>query len=487
MHWASIDEFSNKLTMYKWARAVDRENPTWAFSYGYQPLDAGLTIGAAVSSGVVPFEAQTPEMTLSVNTAFRERWFSFIQEHDQALLDTPHAAQTGIWYSSATRDYQDGPIGMYGMYVTTTPPTIDPDWWSDDPDDSALTKPHLGGYRGAAHAMIKLHVPFKVIADPGDPAGELANIKFLWLPSVTAISDAAAETIKNFVANGGVLLATGETPGTMDEWGNIRSENIFQELFNSPLTTTGEQSNTHGNGIVIYNPELRGADLFASVGDPNKANQGLNIVEQLVRTHVQDDLIVTAPDGVHVEVGRASETEHYLYVLNYSGLQQPLAASPQNIGIEYRTPAGYRITGASAETPDVNGQSGSLPLQQTAEQYYGLEVHVDQFTLIKLTLEPTNVTPTAAFVFSCTDLSCGFTDQSVDSDGTVTAWSWNFGDGGSSAERNPNHTYTSTGTSTVALTVTDDSGLTHSVSQDVTVTGAIKRAVIHPILFILFQ
>ncbi len=160
MEWASVDEFSNKITMYKWARAVDRENPSWGFSYGHTPLDAGITIAAAVTTGVAPFESQTPEMTLTVDSAFRSRWFSFIKNHQKALLDTPRLAEVGIWYSSPTRDFQDYKVGVsYGMYAGTTNPNNDPDWWATDQGDSALPKPHLGGYRGAAHALSKLHIP----------------------------------------------------------------------------------------------------------------------------------------------------------------------------------------------------------------------------------------------------------------------------------------------------------------------------------------
>ncbi|MCI5195498.1 MAG: PKD domain-containing protein [Candidatus Electrothrix sp. AW5] len=83
-----------------------------------------------------------------------------------------------------------------------------------------------------------------------------------------------------------------------------------------------------------------------------------------------------------------------------------------------------------------------------------------------------NTPPTAGFNSSCTDLSCTFTDQSSDTDGTVTAWTWNFGDSNSSTEQNPTHTYTAAGTYTVALTVTDDGGLPHSVSQNITVSTA---------------
>jgi hypothetical protein len=397
MHWASIDGFSNKLTMYKWARAVDRENPSWAFSYGYQPLDAGLTMAAVVTSGVAPFESQTPEMTLTVDSLFRARWFGFIRDHQQALLGTPRSAKVGIWYSSSTRDYQDYKVGGgYGMYITTVPPADDPDWWATEPGDSALPKPHLGGYRGAAHALIKMHVPFKVIADPGNPASELVDVKFLWLPSVASISDAAADSIKNFVSNGGVVLATGEVPGTLDEMGQARVVSVFQDLFNFATGEAPEgRTNPYGKGVAIYNPDVRGSDLFASVSDPEKANEDLSTVGELLRTHIQDDLVVNAPDGVHIEIGKASDTQHYLYVINYSGLQQPLVASPQNIGIDYRAPAGYSVASASVATPDASGQSGSLSIQQKANQYYGLNLSVDQFALITLFLVPETVSAAA--------------------------------------------------------------------------------------------
>ncbi len=385
MAWASIDEFSNKLTMYKWARAVDRENPSWAFSYGSTPLDAGLTLGAAVTTGIAPFESQTPEMTLTVDSEFRSRWFGFIRDHQKALLDTPRSASVGIWYSSPTRDYQDYKIGGgYGMYAATTNPNNDPDWWATEPGDSALPKPHLGGYRGAAHALTKLHIPFRIIADPGSPTTELAKTKFLWLPSVAAISNAEANIIKNFVSAGGIVFATGELPGTLDEQGNTRSISIFQDLFD--FSGPGESVNFFGNGIAVYNPTIKGSDMFASISNPNKAKQDLSSVEQLVRIHVPDEFIVNAPDGIHVEIGKESETKHYLYVLNYSGLKQPVQSSLQNIKIDYRAPNGYRVVSATAYTPDNAGQSGNIAIQKSANHFYQMDLTVDQFTLISLTL-----------------------------------------------------------------------------------------------------
>lgn len=88
-----------------------------------------------------------------------------------------------------------------------------------------------------------------------------------------------------------------------------------------------------------------------------------------------------------------------------------------------------------------------------------------------------NQRPIASFTFSCTDLTCEFTDTSTDPDGTITAWSWNFGDGNSSPEQHPIHTYATAGTYYVTLMVTDDGGLDDGDTQPVTV-GSVGPATV---------
>jgi len=84
---------------------------------------------------------------------------------------------------------------------------------------------------------------------------------------------------------------------------------------------------------------------------------------------------------------------------------------------------------------------------------------------------PGNQAPTASFTFSCTDLSCGFSDTSTDSDGSIASWSWSFGDGTASTAKNPTRTYAAAGTYSVTLTVTDNGGATNAKTQQVTVTA----------------
>ncbi|MGW8281856.1 MAG: PKD domain-containing protein, partial [Gemmatimonadota bacterium] len=85
-----------------------------------------------------------------------------------------------------------------------------------------------------------------------------------------------------------------------------------------------------------------------------------------------------------------------------------------------------------------------------------------------------NELPAAAFSSTCTNLSCDFTDESTDADGTIVEWQWTFGDGQTSTAQSPSHVYASAGTFTVTLTVTDnDGGVSNPpASRQITVSPA---------------
>ena len=78
---------------------------------------------------------------------------------------------------------------------------------------------------------------------------------------------------------------------------------------------------------------------------------------------------------------------------------------------------------------------------------------------------PENAAPNANFTYSCPALQCAFHDASTD-DGSITSWSWTFGADGST-QRNPIYNYPSAGSYNVSLTVTDDEGLSSSITKSV--------------------
>jgi PKD repeat protein len=81
-----------------------------------------------------------------------------------------------------------------------------------------------------------------------------------------------------------------------------------------------------------------------------------------------------------------------------------------------------------------------------------------------------NVAPSAAFSWDCTGISCNFDGTtSADSDGSISSYDWTFGDGEEAGSPNPQKDFPATGTYDVTLTVTDDGGLTSSVTHQVSV------------------
>ena len=79
-----------------------------------------------------------------------------------------------------------------------------------------------------------------------------------------------------------------------------------------------------------------------------------------------------------------------------------------------------------------------------------------------------NTAPQAAFTASCSELSCTFTDESVDPGGVIRARVWDYGDGSAPSDV-PSHTYETPGTYTVTLSVTDEAGASDAVAHQVAV------------------
>jgi PKD repeat protein len=86
---------------------------------------------------------------------------------------------------------------------------------------------------------------------------------------------------------------------------------------------------------------------------------------------------------------------------------------------------------------------------------------------------PANTAPTARFTATTDALGVAVDGAtSSDADGALTAYAWDFGDGATANGATATHTYAKAGTYPVTLTVTDEDGATHAVTQEVTVAPA---------------
>jgi lysophospholipase L1-like esterase len=85
---------------------------------------------------------------------------------------------------------------------------------------------------------------------------------------------------------------------------------------------------------------------------------------------------------------------------------------------------------------------------------------------------PANQPPTAAFGYSCIDLSCTFdAGASTDADGSLVSYAWTFGAEGTGSGVTATHAFATAGTYDVTLQVTDDDEATSSTTQAVTVSA----------------
>lgn len=410
MKYAHIEDMSNRIAMYKYARGVDRDVPSWGFTYGFEVPDAALGIGAAIATRTIPFETKTPIMTETVNGDMRTQWYGFIKDREEALFRTERLSRVGVWFSSATREYYDyANGGKYGMFLQETPPEPDSEWWAQFTGAGLKKLPHVSAWRGAAYGLHQLGISYKCVVDPTE-ATDLDGLEVLWLPSVVCLSDQKAADILNFVQSGGTVIATGVMPGTQDEFGNARSVSVLDALFGfGGSLTSGTRLMEYGDGAALYRPDVKGSDLFTlEGGNSSIAESTLGKLEQLLKIHTTEDIVADLPEGIFLELSEVTASdEQFIYALNYSGAQQPMQISPKVLNLQYRVPEGMEVSSIKLSAPEINQPDVDVPFAKTNLRYIGFEVTVEQFALIKVQLVPSTSTPmpnTADLVFSSPEI-----------------------------------------------------------------------------------
>jgi PKD repeat protein len=113
----------------------------------------------------------------------------------------------------------------------------------------------------------------------------------------------------------------------------------------------------------------------------------------------------------------------------------------------------------------------NIKLKLTVKDHGGLQGEAESFVYVSSSSNESNNLPEARFDYVYGKKVATFTDLSKDSDGTIVSWLWDFGDGSVSTEKKPDHRYTKFGVYSVTLTVTDNVGASHSISQDVNVSN----------------
>ena len=143
------------------------------------------------------------------------------------------------------------------------------DFYGRDAAEERLGLPQ----RGVANALLRARIPYLLVhADDIDTA---SGLKLLILSNLGALSDAQCASIRGFVAQGGGLLATGES-SMYDEWGDAREDFALADLFGCHATgvqhgaaqADGQQWDAWArHSYLRLAPELRGRVDGPQTGD----------------------------------------------------------------------------------------------------------------------------------------------------------------------------------------------------------------------------
>lgn len=185
-------------------------------------------------------------------------WWHFIGAYHEDRRGYRTAPPVMQWHE-ANEEYlvNRSPIATVGLVWSQE----NVDFYGRDNGNELVMLP----YNGMMQAMIRDRIPYlPVHAD--DIARDAEGLDTLILPNLAAMSEAQIKSVRDFVVNGGNLVATGES-SLYTEWGDKRDDFALAELFGVHITgeklgateIAGASWETFSNHTYLrLVPELRG-------------------------------------------------------------------------------------------------------------------------------------------------------------------------------------------------------------------------------------
>jgi hypothetical protein len=363
MIFASTDDWVSLIAMLKFGRGVDRRAPSWTFVYGNQIDDAEMVMAEAIATQNNPYELKAPEMTSTVDPAYRQRIFSWITEHRDLLYRSGSAARLAVLHSSASRDLVDGSCiiarscGM-GMYADAERPAglrDEATWWAGSLADSLHATSYLADYKGLVKALVHLHQPFDIVTARRSTLAELARYRAVLVPDLQAVSAAEVEVLTAYASQGGRLLFTGPAPGSRNELGAVRDQSALAGLLDLSAPAGACRDRAIGAGQVRYCNQRLGKEYF---DDASAAAR--SAIQQFVAGAGTPAVETDAPDNIHFELYRKDD-RLILHAVNFTGVDGAVHVAPKS----FRVSVDVSELPAAASALAISARQGQTPLTAT--------------------------------------------------------------------------------------------------------------------------
>lgn len=185
----------NNGTRWRYVKAPTVESRIWQWE--------AASVGAGFWNCL--FNGQHPNKTFDTRNAFIEKEvYTFLKAHEDILSNQVPVEDVGLFFSKATRDAlghdkesEDG----YGVFI-----------------------------KGVERVLMDAHIPYNFIPDLNFTPDSIRHLKLLILPNAALMSDEQIGIVRDYVANGGGLIASYET-SLYDEDGRRREDFGLSDVF----------------------------------------------------------------------------------------------------------------------------------------------------------------------------------------------------------------------------------------------------------------
>jgi len=235
--------------------------------------------------------------------------------------------------------------------------------------------------------LIQTKIPFDIISDR--QLNDLSKYKVLILANQDALSDEQVNSIREFVRNGGGLVATEET-SLRNDWRRERERFGLAEVFGMDRPGPASRRN-FGKGRVAYIPRVEPATtppparMSYYIGDEHwKLPVNYSELAEAVKWAAGGELTaaVQAPLWVTAELARQASTNTWLlHLVNYN-CTKPVSG----ISVSVRIPAGFRLHEATLQTLD-GGSTEMLKVETRGDAASFKVPRLQVYDLILLKLE----------------------------------------------------------------------------------------------------
>ena len=203
------------------------------------PTEIKLLVAEVVANGSNPWVIvldETLERFPNALEPIREM-YGFVEQHEEFYAHTESKANVALWSSMQTkffycsrqeelyRDIGTGKEEDLQIDLGTGEAKIDWKVGKERSEEQALQS-----FQGFFDVLTRAHIPFDLIVDRNITSNGLSKYDVLVMPNVACLSEEQAEAIREFVKNGGGLIADFET-SLYDEEGAPRGKFLLEDLF----------------------------------------------------------------------------------------------------------------------------------------------------------------------------------------------------------------------------------------------------------------